>query len=442
MNIVIIGGGTAGSNLALELRKIDKSCKIIVIEESKYLEYSCCALPYVISGEIKSFDKIFITDKKFYKDNNIEFKNNCKVININRKNKEIEYIKNKEKKKLKYDKLVIATGSRVFIPPIKGLNKTNFLTFKNIDDAKRIDKKIEKNKNVVIIGGGAIGVEIAYSIAKRGAKVTIIEAKDRLASISLDSDMACILENYLESNGIKIIKNSVIEEIKRKELIVNNNKIKFELLIISTGFKANIELAKKIGIKVNRGIIVNEFLQTSDKNIYACGDCIEVKHFITNNLVMSQFATSALREIKVLAKNLIGKKIKFEPVLNNHISKVGKIYYGSTGITEEFGKKLGLKIVSTKYKTRTRPDYYSKGKEIMIKLICNLKGKILGAQLIGYENFADKLNLITFGIKKGFNLDDLIHGEYCYNPCISNPINELAIVAEICKKKLELKNAT
>jgi NADH oxidase (H2O2-forming) len=436
MRVVIIGGGVAGSNLALELRKLSKEVEIIVLEKSNYL-YSKCALPYVIAREI-NFKDIFLTRKETYQENNIEFKNNCEVFDINKNKKEILFLENGEKKKLKYDKLVIAVGSKAFIPKIKGLDHVNYFTFKNLEDAKKLDKEAKKSKKIVIVGGGAIGVELAYALNKRGSKVTIVEVKDRVVPASLDSDMASILENYLERKGIEIIKNSTIKEVKNKKLIVGNKKIKFDLLIITTGFRANIELAKKAKIKYNRGILVNEYMQTSDKNIYACGDCVETKHFLTNKNIVSQFATTGLRQIKVIAKNLLGKKIKFITVLNNHISKIGELYYGSTGANKELAEKFGFKIITAKYTTKTKPDYYKKGKEITVKLICNLDGKILGAQIVGYENFADKLNLITLGIKKGLKLDDLINAETCYNPCVSNPINELAIVAEMCKKKLEL----
>jgi NADH oxidase (H2O2-forming) len=400
-------------------------------------------LPYVLSGEVKDFKSIFLNDRKFYEDNKITFVNNTEVIEIDKNKKEVIYIQEGYgEKKLGYDKLVICVGSKVAVPKIKGLEKVEYLTFKSIDNAKELENKIQKNKKAVVIGGGAIGIEVAYALSKRGLKVTIIEAKNKLASVSLDSDMSNILEDYLKEQGIKIIENCYVDKIEDNKIIIGKKEIEFDLLIVATGFMVNLELAKKARIKFNKGILVDDYMQTSDKDIYACGDCVETKYFLTNENVISQLGTTALRQVKVVARNLVGEKTKFIPVLNNHISKVGDLHYGSTGANKEFAKKLSWKVITGIYTTKTKPEYYRKGKEITIKLVCGFDGRILGAQMVGYENFADKLNLITSCIKKGLNLDDLIYGEFCYNPCTSNPINELSIVAEICKKKLELNNVT
>lgn len=443
MRVVIIGGGTTGSSLAIELRKLNKEIEIVVLEKSNLkLKYCPCALPYVLSGEIESFEKIFLIDENFYRENNIDFRNNIDVVDIDRNKKEVKFLEEGEEKKLNYDKLVICVGGIPSIPKIKNLENIKYFTFTNIDDAKKLDSEIEKGRKAIVIGGGAIGVELAHSLRERGMEVTIIEAEDRLVPASLDRDMAKILEDYLEGEGIKVQKSCYIEEVRDKELRFNTQKEKFDLLIVCCGFRANLDLAKKARINCDKGILVDDYMKTSDENIFSCGDCVEVKHFLTGKNTLSQLGSTALRQVRVLARNILGKKVKFVPVLNNNLSKIGELYFGSTGINTEFAERLGLKIVSGKYKTRTTPKYYPKGKEITIKLICDFDGKILGAQMVGYENFADKLNFITFCIKKGLNLDELINGEYCYNPCASNPINELSIVAEICKRKLESEDVT
>lgn len=439
MRVVIVGGGSAGSNLAMELRKRDKEIEIVVLEKSSYLEYSHCALPYVISREIKSFDEIFLVDEKFYKENNIDFRNNAEVKDIDKRKREVSYLEKGKEKKINYDKLVICVGGKPFIPKIKNLEKVGYFTFANIDDAKKLDEKIEKGKKAVVVGGGAIGVELAHSLREREMEVTIVEAKDRLASVSLDSDTSKILEDYLEGKGINILKKSYVDEVEKGKLKIKGQEEEFDLVIVCVGFRPNLDLAKKAGINYDKGILVDEYMQTSDENIFACGDCVEVKHFLTGKNTLSQLGSTALRETKVIARNLLGEKVRFVPVLNNSVSKIGDLYYGSTGINKEFADKLGWEVIDGKYKTRTKPEYISDGKEITIKLICGLDSRILGAQIVGYENPGGKLDLITNCIKKGLKLEDLINGEYSYNPCVSNAVNELSIVAEICKKKMDLK---
>lgn len=435
LKIVIIGGGSAGTTCAYHLRKKNKDVNITIIEQSNNVQYSPCAMPYVLSGEIKDFDNIYLFNKKDYEENNIKLLLNSKVKKIDKKNKKIIL----NDKTINYDKLIIATGSSAFIPPIKGIDKVNYYTLKTIDHAKNISKKIKKNDKSVIVGGGMIGIELAYSLDKKNEKVTIIESKENILSNMFDNDMSEQLKKCLENTKIKIIEKSNIKEITKNQIILDKEKIEFDKLFLCTGVRPNIELAKSCGIKVNNGIIVNDYLKTSDKNIYACGDCVECVEFNTNKKILSMLGSTAVRQANIIANNVLKRKEKFLPVLNNTISKIDDWFIGATGLTESRAKKLGIKTISTRYTGNVKSEYYSEKEKIIIKMVCNHKKEIIGCQIIGNEEVVGRLNLMTLVILKKIKLNELIKLETCYNPASAPIIDPITQTAQICLKKLKMK---
>ncbi len=435
MKVVIIGGGSAGTTCAFELRKLNKDVEITLIEKSSNLEYSPCALPYVLSGEIKSFDDIFIFSKKDYEENNINLRLNSEAEKIDTKNKKV--ILNK-KEELGFDKLVIAIGGNVFVPKIKGLENIEYKTFKTIEDAKEISKKVKSKDNSVVIGAGMIGIELAVSLAEKGNKVSLIEAKKNILPNILDSDMSEKLKEQLEKKDIQIFEESKIKEVSNKKISLEKNEIEFDNLFLCTGVKANTSLAEKAGLKIDKGIAVNEYLKTSNKDIYSCGDCVESSEFNTDKKIFSQLGTTAVRQAKFIARNILGEKEKFPHVLNNTISKIGEKYVGAVGITQKRAKELGIKTVSAKYTGCLRAEYYSDKEKITIKLICNLSGEIIGGQIIGDNEVVGRLDLLALAIQKKTKIEEIAKLETCYNPASAPIFDPLTITAEVCLKKLNM----
>jgi len=432
MKVVIIGGGSAGTTCAFELRKLNKDIEITILEKTNNSEYSPCALPYVLSGEIKSFEEIFIFNKNDYETNNINLLLNFEVKEINTKEKKVIFLD----KEVSFDKLVLANGGSAFVPEIKGLENSDYLAFKTIEDAKKISKIIKPKDHSVIIGAGMIGVELAVSLAKKGNKVSILESKENILPNLLDLDMSEKLKKSLEQNNIKIFEEFKIKEISKKKIISDKKEIKFENLFICTGIRPNIILAKETGLKIDKGIIVDKYLKTSNKDIYACGDCIESFEFNTNEKIFSQLGTTAVRQAKFIARNILGEKEKFPQVLNNTISKIGKTYVGVVGMTQNRARGLGIKTISAKYTGTVRAEYYSNKEKIIIKLICNMKGEIIGGQIMGDSEVVGRLNLISLAIQKKIKINEIVKLETCYNPASAPIFDPLTIVADICLKKL------
>jgi NADH oxidase (H2O2-forming) len=455
MRVVIIGGGTAGSELAWRLRRENKNIEIIILEKGKYRQYSPCALPYFLSGKIKKESDIVLFSEDYYNYNNIDLRLNSELREINTKTKELRYLdkKSNNEENLNYDYLVLATGLKFKVPSIPGLRDQAFYTLKNIDDAKEIKKTVKKGDKAVIIGAGYVGVELAEALSTLGLKVSLLESQENVLPATLDKKIANIVEEEMKAKKVEVFTNSKIEKVTKKQVylkdeLLEDKKINYDYLFVACGLSADLSLAKQTGLKVNKGIIVNEYLETSKKNIYAVGDLVASVNFVDNKKVLSQLATTAVSQAKVLAQNILADKEKKEAlkskrnkVLNASVSKFGDLIFASCGITSVYCQQNNIKTISVFYKAKDKAEYYPEAKDIFIYLISNLKGKIIGCQIVGYHEVLGRLNTVSLAIKQGLSLKEFINLETCYNPALSPIFDPLIVTAEICLKKLKVKNA-
>jgi NADH oxidase (H2O2-forming) len=438
MKIVIIGGSTSGTICAWKLRKLNKEHEIIIIEESSNLQYSPCAMPYVIAGKTTR-EKIVLLSKKDYADNNISILNNTFVKNFLPNQKKVIIESGNGEKEMNYDVLVLAMGSVPFNPGIN-IRTNNYSYFKTLEDMDDIIKNT-KNKDVItIIGAGFIGVETAHALKSTGKKVTLIEVKDQVLQAMLDPDMALIVEEYLKNEGIEILKEEFVKEIFDDKIITNKQELKSDYTILSVGVLPKIDIARNAGIDINIGILTNEFQQTNISNIYACGDCSEIKCSINNKSIITGLANTASMQADIVAKNILGLNEKIEPAIISSISKIGELYVGSSGLNLIQTKDMSEKVVFAKHSSYTTSDYYSTKNEIFIKLLSNMSEEIIGAQVISKENISGYLNLINLAIKNKITLSELSKLETPYNPA-SNPLHDPMISAvNILLKKIRFLN--
>ncbi|MFP4195964.1 MAG: FAD-dependent oxidoreductase [Candidatus Woesearchaeota archaeon] len=434
MRVVIIGGGSAGTTCAFELRRSDKEVEILLIEKTSNTEYSSCALPYVLSGEIPSFDDIFIFKKKDYEENNIKLLQNSEVKAIDRDAKTLLLAHDKD---VPYDYLVLATGSDSFVPPIQGLENANYTCLNTIEDAKKIHERMKSGRKSVVVGAGMVGVELAFSLASKGENVSLVEAKENILPALLDEAIAKDLEEYLKSNGIQLYSGERISEVTSDSVITDTQEISYEDLFICTGVRPDTSIGKETGLDVNKGILVDDHMRTSDKNIFACGDCVESYEANSGKRIFSQLGTTAVRQAKVIASNILGSSEKFPPVMNNTISKIGEFYIGAVGMTKRRTTELDIKTISAKYTASARSEYYPSEERITLQLLCDHSGKIIGGQIIGDAEVVGRLNMIALAIQKGVTVQELANLETCYNPASAPIFDPLTIVADLCLKKLQ-----
>ncbi len=436
MRVVIVGSGAAGLTTASTIRKYNKDIEIIVLTREKYIAYSPCAIPYVIEGKIKDFDDIIMHSPEDYKrKRNIDIIIESEVIDIDSNKNKVKYIKDGKEEEIEYDYLVLATGSTPFIPPIEGVNLEGVFTVKTVEDGKKILEYSENSKSVAIIGAGAIGLEMAYALKERGLDVLVVEMAPQVLPRFLDPDMAEIVQKYLEDKGIKFILSKPLEKIlgdkKVKGICVDKKVYDVDMVILSTGVRPNIELAKKAGCNIGKfGIKVNDKMQTSVSNIYAVGDCVEVIDFITKEKTLSPFGSTAVRQGKVAGKNIVGIPCKFPPVLNSAISKIGDLEVGGTGLTAFSANLKRIPVVVGKIKALSRARYYPGGKDLIVKLIFGENKKILGAQIVGYERVAERIDALTLSIFNRLTADDLAMGEFCYAPPVKMVNEPISLAAE------------
>ncbi|USG99754.1 FAD-dependent oxidoreductase [Thermococcus argininiproducens] len=439
MKIVVIGSGTAGSNFALFARKIDRKAEIIVIGKEKTMQYSPCALPFTLSGKIPKLEDIVVFPTEFYEKQKIKLLLETEAKAIDRERKVVVT----DKGEIPYDKLVLATGSKAFVPPIKGVESEGVFTLKTMDDVKQIQNYIkERNpKKALVIGAGLIGLEGAVAFREIGMDVIVVELLEHLLPTMLDKDMASIIQSHMEEKGIQFRFGAAVSEIignPVNAVRIGEEKIETDLVLVATGVRANTELAKQANLEVNKGIIVDEYLRTSDPDIYAIGDCAEVYDAVTGNRILSQLGTTAVRMAKVAAENIFGRNVKFKPVFNTAITELFDLEIGTFGITQERAKKEGIDVVIGKFKGSTKPEYYPGGKPITVKLMFRKKDKkLIGAQIVGGERVWGRIMALSLVAQKGASVEDVAYSETAYAPPISPTIDPITIAAEIALRKFK-----
>ena len=449
MKVVIIGSGAAGLSTASNIRKYDEDIEITVITRESIIAYSPCAIPYVLCGKVDCFEDIVMHKPEDYLEKNINIVINAEVFEVSSRENKLKYNFNngylKVVKELSYDYLVIASGATSFIPPIEGTHLNGVFKIRTIEDGFKIKEWAEKNHNAVVVGAGLIGLETAYGLKEMGLNVIVTEMLPQIIPRSLDPDMASIVQQYMENDGLQVILGNPIEEIigdKRVEkAIIGEEVLNADMVIMATGIRPQIKLAKMAGCDIGRwAILVNEKMQTSVPNIYAVGDCVEVYDAITGQNTQSPLGTTAVRQGKIAAKNIVGMSAEFRPVLNAMVSKIGQLEFGAVGSTKSWAVHNGMEVITGKSKALTKARYYPGAKTIDVKMICTLNGRIIGCQIIAEERVAERIDTMSLAIAKDVTCSELAAMEFSYAPPVSMVIDPIILAAEdACWKLKRLK---
>jgi NADH oxidase (H2O2-forming) len=448
MKIVIVGGGAGGLSTASNIRKCNKNAEITVITKEKHIAYSPCAIPYVLGGEVETFNDIIMHEAEDYLEKNIKIITRAEVFDVINSENKVKYRFKEDilkEHELSYDYLVIATGATSFIPPIEGTDLKGVFKLRTIEDGLKIKEWAEKSQNAAVIGASLIGVETAYALKQIGLNVTMTEILPQIIPRSLDPDMATIVQDYLEKQGINVILGQGIDKITGEEhvegAVFEDNVIDADLVIMATGVRPQTKLAEIAGCQLGKwAIVVNEKMQTSIPNIYAVGDCVEVLDAITGESTQSMLGTTAVRQGKVAAKNIAGMHAKFKPVLNSNVSKVGDLEFGAVGLTVASARQSGIDVAYGKIKALTKARYYPGAKRIDVKIINNLKGRIIGCQLIGEERVAERVDTMSLAITNGVTCAELATTEFSYAPPVSMVTDPIILAAEDACSKLKTIN--
>ena len=452
--IVIIGGRTAGPKAAAKARRMNEEASITIIEKDESLSYAGCGLPYYISGMVSDPRALMTTndgdirDPDFFRQiKEIAVLNRTEALSIDRENRQVllEDLKTQKRSKILYDKLILATGSKAIIPRIRGVNKKGVYKYDKVEDAEGLRKelKMKQAKDVIIIGGGLLGAETAEALSRRGARVTIIEKTDHMLKF-LDKEMALLVKNYFESQGVKILLNHRAERIVGnsfvKGVIANQKLIPGDLVIFSTGLKPEVTLARKCGLQIGitGAIKINQYLQTNDPNIYAIGDCVENTNLITGKPIYTPFGSIATKQGRIAGINVTGGEEEFCGVLQTIIMKIFDYNIGAVGLNEEQLCKEGFEPISVIVPGPDRDHFFPSAKLISIKLIADRKSKkVLGSQIIGGGDILSRLYTITTAISSGMKVSDIAKLDLAYAPPYSSAMDIIITAANVLNNKID-----
>ena len=451
--IVIIGADATGLKAASKIRRCDSKAQITVIDKSDIISYGACGLPYYVSGEIEHINKLMMTadgeirDAAYFNTKHIDVLTRTLATKIDRNNKMVT-VKNlitEEESLLPYDKLVIATGASPVKPPLPGIELGNIHQFWHPHDAIIIRQGLEEGifKNGVIIGAGLVGMEMAAALKMRGLNVTVIVRKDRVFTAFLDEEVAKQVTEYFREKGIAIL---IFENVQKfiGDTVVNQVRtdkqtIPADLVVLTIGTNPNVELARTAGLNIGAtgAIVVNQYMQTSDPDIYAGGDCVETTSIITGKKVYSPLGSIANKHGRIIGENICGYRVAFRGVLNTVIVKVMDLSVGKVGLNEQEAKTNGYNYITVTIRDYDRPHYMPEAKIITLKLIADAKTrKVLGAQAFGEGEIAKRIDVIAATLTLGGTIDDLSGMDLSYSPPFSSPIDNVAVAADVIMNKL------
>ena len=439
--VLIVGGVAGGASAAARLRRIDENAEIIMFEKGRYISFANCGLPYYIGGVIKERGNLLVQTAQAMKDRfNIEVKDLSEIMRIDRQRKilAVKDIRGGSTYEESYDVLVLSPGAAPVRPHIPGIDSSNIYTLRDIPDTDSIKGFLDEKKpqNAVVVGGGFIGLEMAENLHEAGLKVDIVEALDQVMA-PLDYEMAAIIHNHIRSKGCGLnlkdgVKAFEPEGDKTVVVLQSGKRIPADMIILSIGVKPNNTLAKEAGLEigVTGGIKVNEYLQTSDPDIYALGDAIEVTDYISGNPALIPLAGPANKQGRIVANNIAGRREAYRGTQGTAIAKVFDMAAASTGVNEKtlkkLGKELGKDYMTTITHSPSHAGYYPGGSTMAMKLVYTLEGKVLGAQIAGFGGVDKRIDDIAIAVRHGMTVHDLQEFELAYAPPFSSakdPVN-------------------
>lgn len=453
--IVIIGGVAAGPKVAARSRRLAPNADITIIEKDRYISYAGCGMPFYLAGSVREFGHLFTTsygvtrDELYFRnEKGVKVLTGNEAVDIDRDKKEVlvKNLSSGEMSRIPYDKLVIATGSTPFIPPLEGIGLKGVFRLNHPEDAKNIKEIIDGVSEAVVIGAGLIGMEAADALREKKIFVTVVELKDQILPGLLDKDMADILRQRLEEQGMdfrlgeKVLKIEGDEEGGVSGVVTGNERLDAGMVIVAVGVRPNVELAVKCGLRLGQtgAIEVNRHLQTSDPDIYAVGDCVENLNLVSGRKVYIPLASTANRQGRVAGDNVVGGKSVFKGILGTAVLRVLNWNAGKTGLGQQQAEELGFKVTAAVNSAHDKTHYHPAHGLVIMKMIVEQEsGKILGAQAIGPGDVSKRIDVAATAIHFGATAEDLAAVDLGYAPPFSTPIDLVHHTANIVRNKME-----
>ncbi|MEI6487945.1 MAG: FAD-dependent oxidoreductase [Bacteroidota bacterium] len=446
MKYVIIGAVAGGASTAARLRRLNEKAEIVIFEKGEFISYANCGLPYYIGDVIKDRNALFVqTASAFNKRFNIDVRTLTEVIGIDTQTKTITARNQTTGKEYTetYDKLVLSPGAEPIRPPLTGIGLEGIFTLRNVSDTDYIKAFVKQAsvKKAVVIGGGFIGLEMAENLHALGMDVSIIEMGNQILA-PLDFPLAAMVQEHIRSKGVNLMLSSAVEGFEKtnsglRVMLKGGEALEADVVIMSIGVKPDTKLAVNAGLKLGdaRGIWVNEFLQTSNPDIYAVGDAVEFTNPITHQSMNTYLAGPANKQGRICANNIVlGNKQAYHGAINTAIVKVFDLTVATAGTASKHLAKAGIKhLVSTTH-SGSHAGYYPGAKQMSIQIaFAPEDGTLLNAQIVGYDGVDKRIDTLSSAIARGSSIYELTEFEHAYAPPFSSakdPINMAGFVAE------------
>lgn len=452
MNYLIIGGVAGGATVAARLRRMDEKANIILFERGKYVSYANCGLPYYIGDTINNREKLFVQTAKGFTDRfriDIRTEQEVTAIRPDKKEVEIKNLSTGETYTETYDKLVLSPGAEPLRPSIEGIGSKKIFTLRNVPDTDTIKNYVntENPKRAIVVGGGFIGLEMAENLHDLGIQVDVVEMANQVMA-PLDFSMAAIVHRQLTDKGVGLHLEDGVSRFEEKDGGVtvhlrSGKQIATDMVLLSIGVRPETKLAKDAGLAIGErgGITVNDYMQTSDANIYALGDAVEVRHLVTGQPALIPLAGPANKQGRIVADNIVfGNKEKYPGSIGTSIAKVFDLTVAAAGANAKLLQQNNIPYISSYTHGASHAGYYPGAVPLSIKILfAPENGKLLGAQIVGFNGVDKRIEMLAQVIQRGVTVHDLAELEHAYAPPYSSakdPVNMAGFVAEnILNKK-------
>lgn len=452
MNYLIIGGVAGGATVAARLRRMDEKANIILFERGKYVSYANCGLPYYIGDTINNREKLFVQTAKGFTDRfriDIRTEQEVTAIRPDKKEVEIKNLSTGETYTETYDKLVLSPGAEPLRPGIEGIGSKKIFTLRNVPDTDTIKNYVntENPKRAIVVGGGFIGLEMAENLHDLGIQVDVVEMANQVMA-PLDFSMAAIVHRQLTDKGVGLHLEDGVSRFEEKDGGVtvhlrSGKQIATDMVLLSIGVRPETKLAKNAGLAIGErgGITVNDYMQTSDANIYALGDAVEVRHLVTGQPALIPLAGPANKQGRIVADNIVfGNKEKYPGSIGTSIAKVFDLTVAAAGANAKLLQRNNIPYISSYTHGASHAGYYPGAVPLSIKILfAPENGKLLGAQIVGFNGVDKRIEMLAQVIQRGGTVHDLAELEHAYAPPYSSakdPVNMAGFVAEnILNKK-------
>lgn len=453
--IVVIGGVACGGKTAARLRRLDPEAEILILEKGPYLSYAGCGLPYYIEGVVAEYKDLMCTpigvirDKNYFQNaKRIDVLTRHLATKIDRENKQVTAIDLEmgEEKNISYDYLVVATGGSPIKPKLPGSDLGTVFTLWTLSDALAMRSAIDSGnvKRAVVIGAGLIGMEVVEALVARGIEVSVVDLLSWPLPNMLDEEFGSRLKNGLKAKGVHFCGGEKVVEIIGEGSVLtgvrtDKQTIPADMVLMAIGVRPNIHLAQEAGLKIgpSGGVMTDDSMRTSDPSIFCGGDCVEVRHLLTGKGVRQPMGSSANREGRVIADNIVGRSSVFKGVLGTAIMKFFEYTVGRTGFNEDQARDAGFDPVSVSMVAADKPHFMPGSAWIMIKLVADrATGRVIGAQLFGPGNVDKRLDHIVTAITGGLTVDDLADTDFAYAPPYATALDPTTQAANVLRNKM------